>query len=347
MQNHLFQKEINLLDKQIQSYLDEKNKFIIKKQFSINELLKTIPKNNSQIIILKKKLDSDKKSLLSINQIKENKLKLLTSKIDSLQNQMNLLENQNSSTYNADFELFNKEMEKLKKQKKIFEKKVNYSKKRIYKLEIKQNEENEKNNMLKEEYFSCQKLLIMLTSKIESHSEFIKTLCKSRNALTSSLEKLNEIDPDNSEFSNNVIEMSKLAEMIYAYCNEYLEFNANYEAFIEKIKNQDDIDKVIDYLQEISKYKIPKNLCEYVLIALCRIMTYEKILDLRMKFINSIDMNEQKNKNDKEDDKGNGIINENNKNTEEENNTDGIQQTNNANKNEIKSSNTDRFKEEK
>ena len=347
MQNHLFQKEINLLDKQIQSYLDEKNKFIIKNQFSINELLKTIDKNNSQIIILKKKLDSDKKSLSSINQIKENKLKLLTSKIDSLQNQMNLLENQNSSTYNADFELFIKEMEKLKKQKKIFEKKVNYSKKRIYKLEIKQNEENEKNNMLKEEYFSCQKLLIMLTSKIESHSEFIKTLCKSRNALTSSLEKLNEIDPDNSEFSNNVIEMSKLAEMIYAYCNEYLEFNANYEAFIDKIKNQDDIDKVIDYLQEISKYKIPKNLCEYVLIALCRIMTYEKILDLRMKFINSIGMNEQKNKNDKEDDKGNGIINENNKNTEEENNKDGIKKTNNENKNEIKSSNTDRFKEEK
>ena len=73
----------------------------------------------------------------------------------------------------------------------------------------------------------------MLTSKIESHSEFIKTLCKSRNALTSSLEKLNEIDPDNSEFSNNVIEMNKLAEMIYSYCNEYLEFNTNYEEFIE------------------------------------------------------------------------------------------------------------------
>ena len=58
---------------------------------------------------------------------------------------------------------------------------------------------------------------MILTSKIESHSEFIKTLCKSKNALTSSLEKLNEIDPDNSEFDNNVIEMNKLAEMIYSY----------------------------------------------------------------------------------------------------------------------------------
>ena len=151
--------------------------------------------------------------------------------------------------------------------------------------------------MLKEEYFSCKKLLIMLTSKIESHSEFIKTLCKSKNVLTSSLEKLNEIDPDNSEFSNNVIEMNKLAEMIYSYCNEYLEFDETYENFINTIKNQDDIDKVIDFLQEKSKYKIPKNLLEYVLIALCRIMTYEKILDLRMKFMNNIDKKEEQNNN--------------------------------------------------
>ena len=41
---------------------------------------------------------------------------------------------------------------------------------------------------------------MILTSKIESYSEFIKTLCKSENALASSLEKLNEIEPDNSEF---------------------------------------------------------------------------------------------------------------------------------------------------
>ena len=150
----------------------------------------------------------------------------------------------------------------------------------------------------------------MLTSKIESHTEFIKTLCKSRNVLTSSLEQLNEIDPDNSEFSNNVIEMNKLAEMIYSYCNEYLEFNTSYDEFIEKIKNQDDIDKVIDYLQEISKYKIPKNLFEYVLIALCRIMTYEKILDLRMNFINSIDEKEKKNKDNTSNNKENGINNE-------------------------------------
>ena len=344
MKNNLFQKEINLLDKQIQSYIEEKNNYITKKQFSINELLKTIDKNNSQISILKKKLDSDKKSLKSINETRENKLKNLLQQIEILQNKMNSLENQNSSAYDKDFALLNKEIENLKKQKKDLEKKIKNDQKRVFILEKKQNQENERNNMLKEEYFSCKKLLIMLTSKIESHSEFIKTLCKSRNALTSSLEKLNEIDPDNSEFSNNVIEMNKLAEMIYSYCNEYLEFNANYEEFIEKIKNQDDIDKVIDYLQEISKYKIPKNLCEYVLIALCRIMTYEKILDLRMKFINSIDINDQKNKNKIShikinDNKENGIINENKENENKENinnDKEKLNMSSNSNKNDDK-----------
>ena len=337
MKYNLFQKEINLLDKQIQSYTEEKNKYITKKQFAINELLKTIDKNNSQISILKKKLDKDKKSLSSLYETRDNKLKNLLSQIDTLQSQMSLLENQNSSSYNKDFDLLSKEIQNLKIQKKNFEKKIKKEKKRLYKLEKKQNEENERNNMLKEEYYSCKKLLIMLTSKIESHSEFIKTLCKSRNVLTSSLEKLNEIDPDNSEFNNNIIEMNKLAEMIYSYCNEYLEFNTNYEEFVNNIKNQDDIDKVIDYLQEISKFKIPKNLCEYVLIALCRIMTYEKILDLRMKFINSMDINEPKNKkNDgknKDGNKENGIIDEN----KENENKDNIKENNNnENKNECK-----------
>jgi len=111
--------------------------------------------------------------------------------------------------------------------------------------------------------------------------------------------------------------MNKLAENIYSYCNEYLEFNTTYEDFIDKVKNQDDIDKVIDYLQEISKYKLPKNLFEYALIALCRIMTYEKILDLRMNFINSIDEKDKniKSQNDNEisnyNENKNGIINSN------------------------------------
>ena len=312
MKTYLLTKEINLLDKQIESFSEEKNKYIIKKQSAINDLLKIIDNNTLKISTLRKKLDKDKTSLLSINKTRENKLQNLLSQIDALKNQITSLEKLNSSAYNSDFDLLEKEIQTLKNQKKLFDKKIKKDKKRIYKLEEKQNMENERKNMLKEEYFSCKKLLIMLTSKIESHTEFIKTLCKSRNVLTSSLEQLNEIDPDNSEFSNNVIEMNKLAEMIYSYCNEYLEFNTSYDEFIEKIKNQDDIDKVIDYLQEISKYKIPKNLFEYVLIALCRIMTYEKILDLRMNFINSIDEKEKKNKENKSNNKENGINNEKN-----------------------------------
>lgn len=314
MKNKLFTKEINLLDKQIQSFSEERNKYIMKKHLSINELLKTIDRNNSQIYIYKKKLDSDKKSLASMSQTREVKLKSLQADIDSFQNQINLLQNNKFSNYNSDFEILRKEIASLIKQKKAYEKKVKYNKRKIYQFEERQNEENERKNMLKEEYFSCKKLLVMLTSKIESHSEFIKNLCKSRDALTSSLEKLNEIDPDNNEFSNNVIEMNKLAENIYSYCNEYLEFNTTYDDFIDKVKNQDDIDKVIDYLQEVSKYKLPKNLFEYALIALCRIMTYEKILDLRMNFINSIDekdKNKNQNDNTNIEENENGIINSN------------------------------------
>ena len=295
MENSLFTTEINLLDKQIQLYTEEKNKYITKKQSEINELLKQINSNTLQISSLKKKLDSDKITLSSINETKETKLKILITEIENLQNQINILQNQNISTYDKDTELLKNEISNIKTEKQKLVKRIKYIKKKIYILSQRQNEENEKNNMLQEEYFSCKKLLIMLTSKIESHSEFIKTLCKSKNALTSSLEKLNEIDPDNSEFTNNVIEMNKLAEMIYSYCHEYFEFKDKYEVFIDKIKNQDDIDKVIDYLQEISKYSITKNLFEYILIALCRIMTYEKILDLRMKFMNNIEKKEEKN----------------------------------------------------
>ena len=114
MENNLFIKEINLLDKQIQSYSDERNKYIMKKQFTINELLKKIDNNNSQISSLKKKLESDKKSLTSITQTRDSKLKSLTQQIDILQNQINLLQNQNSSTYKNDFELLNKEIQNLK-----------------------------------------------------------------------------------------------------------------------------------------------------------------------------------------------------------------------------------------
>ena len=332
MENSLFNKEINLLDKQIQSYTEEKNKYITKKQLEINDLLKLIDKNTLKISSLKSKLDSDNKTLTYINETKETKLKSLQQDIENLQNQIKELQNQNMTTYDQDSELLKNEISNIKIEKQKFEKKLKYIKKKIYILEQKQNEEKEKNSMLKEEYFSCKKLLIMLTSKIESHSEFIKTLCKSKNVLTSSLEKLNEIDPDNSEFSNNVIEMNKLAEMIYSYCNEYLEFDETYENFINTIKDQDDIDKVIDFLQEKSKYKIPKNLLEYVLIALCRIMTYEKILDLRMKFMNNIDQKEEQsnNKNNK-----NEINNEDGSN--DDNKKDPINIDNNSNnKNNLK-----------
>ena len=57
MENHLFINEINLLDKQISSYKEEKDNYISKKKNEINELSKIIEDNNIKIISLKKKLD--------------------------------------------------------------------------------------------------------------------------------------------------------------------------------------------------------------------------------------------------------------------------------------------------
>ena len=58
-----------------------------------------------------------------------------------------------------------------------------------------------------------------------------------------------------------------------------------------------------------------KNLFEYILIALCRIMTYEKILDLRMKFMNNIDKKEEENnKISNENNVNNNLINTKNSN---------------------------------
>ena len=57
-----------------------------------------------------------------------------------------------------------------------------------------------------------------------------------------------------------------------------------------QLSNDDEVSSIIySALATYDKYKMTKNLFEYILIALCRIMTYEKILDLRMKFINNID----------------------------------------------------------
>ena len=154
-------------------------------------------------------------------------------------------------------------------------------------MKLKYLQKNEINSMLEEEFLSCKKILINLTSKIESHSEFIKNLCKSRNCLTNSLEKLNEIEPKN-DFSNfNEINVEKLGDYIFNYCNIYLEFNFNYENFMEEILKLNNFNEVINFIINNSKYQLPYNLVEYLLIALCRIIHYEKILDIRMKFLNN------------------------------------------------------------
>ena len=291
--NNLACNEFQLIENQILSQKSELLSYKKLKESKINNLLANIQLNKTKIEELKSKLSQEKSELTKLKNIKFNKINIMSSQIDSIQKQISSLKNEKLSQNSNDISLLSKEITTLKNNIRNLEKFSKIYKKKILILERKQMQKNECQNMLKEEYFSCKKILIILTSKIESHNEFIKTLCKSKNVLSSSLQKLNEIEPENSEIANNVIEMNKLAEMIYSYCNEYLEFTVDHDNFINNIQQQDDIDKVIIYLQSNCKYSISSNFFEYVLIALCRIMTYEKMLDLRMNFINSIDNQKQ------------------------------------------------------
>ena len=291
--NNLNLNEYQLIENQIQSQKCELSTYKKTKESSINMLLTNIQINKTKIQELKSKLLEEKSELTKLKNIKSNKINNISFQIDDIQKQISSLKNEKIAQNSNDISLLAKEIVTLKNNIANLDKLNKKYEKKMLILERKQIEKNERQNMLKEEYFSCKKILVILTSKIESHNEFIKTLCRSKNALSSSLQKLNEIEPENSEITNNVIEMNKLAEMIYSYCNEYLEFTVNHDDFINNIQQQDDIDKVIIYLQSNCKYSISNNFIEYVLIALCRIMTYEKMLDLRMNFVNSIDNQKQ------------------------------------------------------
>ena len=56
MEGNLFTKEINLLEKQIESYTEEKNKYTNKKQYEIKELLNQIDNKTLEISSIKKKI---------------------------------------------------------------------------------------------------------------------------------------------------------------------------------------------------------------------------------------------------------------------------------------------------
>lgn len=208
---------------------------------------------------------------------------LITKEIDKIKIKNKEFNDNKISQYNKEIDALKAKIEKINFTIKKYKSKQKRAKHR-------EMEKQENNNMLEEEFIYCKNMLIVLTSKIESHSEFVKTILKTKNILSNSLEKLNETIPDSYDISKdiNVIQVDKLAENIYSYCNPYLLFTVSHEEFISDVSDLNNFEEVIDYSLNVSTNKLPHNLFEYLLIALCRIMSYENLLEMRMKVVNQI-----------------------------------------------------------
>jgi len=278
-----------LINNQIKQYSLNKNNYENKKKISIEELSNKLVENEKKIENLLLEIENEENKISKIKIKKEKKLNTLIKNISILQEQLKIITGKNNEINQQQINHISSEIEEYKKKNLNLNTKLKSLKKREKIIKLRHLEKVERNNMLEEEFINCKKILIILTSKIESHTEFIKNLCKTKNILTSSLEKLNQIEPQFNENNNeiNIVDEEKLGENLYNFCNEYFEFTEDKNTFINTIKEKEDFKSVINHLINVSKYQLPYNLCEYLLIAICRIMTYEKVLDIRMKFMNN------------------------------------------------------------
>ena len=278
-----------LINNQIKQFSLNKNNYENKKKISIEELSNKLIENEKKIENLLVEIENEEEKINKIKIKKKKKLNILIKNISNLQQQLKIITGKNNEINQQQVSKISSEIEEYKKKNLNLNTKLKSLKKREKIIKLRHLEKEERNNMLEEEFINCKKILIILTSKIESHTEFIKNLCETKNILTSSLEKLNQVEPQFNENNNeiNVVDEEKLGETLYNFCNEYFEFTEDKNTFINNIKEKEDFQSVINHLINVSKYKLPYNLCEYLLIAICRIMTYEKVLDIRMKFMNN------------------------------------------------------------
>ena len=278
-----------LINNQIKQFSLNKNNYENKKKISIEELSNKLIENEKKIENLLLEIENEEDKISKIKIKKKKKLNILIKNISNLQEQLKIITGKNNEINQQQVNQISSEIEEYKKKNLNLYTKLKSLKRREKIIKLRHLEKEERNNMLEEEFINCKKILILLTSKIESHTEFIKNLCETKNILTSSLEKLNQIEPQFNEDNNeiNIVDEEKLGENLYNFCNEYFEFTEDKNTFINNIKEKQDFQSVINHLINVSKYKLPYNLCEYLLIAICRIMTYEKVLDVRMKFMNN------------------------------------------------------------
>ena len=215
-----------LINKQIKQYSLNKNNYKIEKKISIEELSNKLSENEKKIEYLLLEIENEEERISKIKLRKEKKLNTLIKNISLLQEQLKILMGKNNEINQQQINQISNEIEEYKKKNLNLNSKLKLLKKREKIIKLRHLEKEERNNMLEEEFLYCKKILITLTSKIESHTEFIKNICQTRNSLTSSLEKLNEIEPQFNENNNeiNILDEEKLGENLYNYYNDYYFF---------------------------------------------------------------------------------------------------------------------------
>ena len=294
--------DLTQLDKHLTELHNTKNAYQRLKSSKIASLTNLHSQNLQEINTTLSYIEHKESTLLQTLNTKKNKIIYLNTNILSLQKQIDTLKAQLTSLNSSHISQLQLTLSNIEHEIHRITTKQNKRKTILQKFKRKALEHEENRQMLNEEFFYCKRMLIVLTSKIESHSEFIKNLLKNKNTLTTSLEQLNMTLPEYTPVTAseiNVVKPQKLGESLYSYANEYLKFVDGRDKFIQEISTCNNFDEVVTYLTKISTYKLTPNLFEYLLIALCRILSYENVLDLRIAFVN--ELNEE---NDEHNDDG-------------------------------------------
>lgn len=283
--------DLTQLDKHLTELQNTKNAYQQLKSSKIASLTNLHSQNLQEINTTLSYIEHKESTLIQTLNKKKNKIIYLNTNILSLQKQIDALKDQLTSSNLSHISQLQLTISNIEHEIQRITTKQNKRKSILHKLKRKALEHEENKQMLHEEFLYCKHMLIVLTSKIESHSEFIKNLLKNKNTLTTSLEQLNMTLPEYTPVTAseiNVVKPQKLGESLYSYANEYLKFVDKRDKFIQEISTCNNFDEVVTYLTRISTYKLTPNLFEYLLIALCRILSYENVLDLRIAFVNEL-----------------------------------------------------------
>ena len=282
--------DLSNIEIQIKELQLQKKEYETAKKNVIENLTHEYSDNISKIDSILTELEKKENYFKTEREAKQKKIKNIVDNIALITKEIDKIKQKNKEFNDSKISQYNKEISQLKSKTEKINFCIKKYKSKQKREKLREMEKQENNNMLEEEFIYCKNMLIVLTSKIESHSEFVKTILKTKNILSNSLEKLNETIPDSYDISKdiNVIQVDKLAENIFSYCNPYLLFTVSHKQFISDVTDLNSFEEVIDYSLNVSTNKLPHNLFEYLLIALCRIMSYENLLEMRMKVVNAI-----------------------------------------------------------